>query len=249
MNDTQRSPRPGPEERPELTEDDLYYGRLPWEPTEDDLPYEDGRPMESELHFWLMTLLIETLRLFWRDRPRGYVAGDMFIYFSRDELLTRDFRGPDVFVVKNGTRRLRKSWVVWREGGGPNVVIELLSPATARDDRTVKKQVYQDELRVPEYFWYDPDTGDLTGFRLGAGGYQPISPDSEGRLRSGNWTCYSCAGRVYQGNEATWLRWATPDGVLLPTDAEAREAAQHQADAAAAREIAELRARLSRYEG
>ncbi|MFN8559596.1 MAG: hypothetical protein U0531_20400 [Dehalococcoidia bacterium] len=32
----------------------------------------------------------------------------MFVYFSPDQVLTRDFRGPDVFVAKDGTKRSRK---------------------------------------------------------------------------------------------------------------------------------------------
>lgn len=37
-------------------------------PTEDELPYSDGIPMESERHVFQMYLLILPLRQFWKDR-------------------------------------------------------------------------------------------------------------------------------------------------------------------------------------
>ncbi|MFO1430479.1 MAG: hypothetical protein U1F76_10120 [Candidatus Competibacteraceae bacterium] len=81
-----------------------------------DLPYDDGIPMESEWHVAAMTLLIEILRYHWRERRNRYVAGNMFVYFAPDQVKTRDFRGPDLFVVK-GVRdnHMRRSWVVWEE--------------------------------------------------------------------------------------------------------------------------------------
>ena len=67
--------------------------------------------------------------------------------------------------------------VVWQEGGKyPNLIIELLYPSTATDDRTVKKQIYQDIFRTPEYFWFDPKTSEFAGFILLGGTYQPIEP-------------------------------------------------------------------------
>jgi Uma2 family endonuclease len=143
-----------------------------------------------------MTLLIETLRLHWKDRPTGYVGGNMFVYFSLEQVKNQDFRGPDFFAVLNAPKRERKSWVLWAERHGPDVVIELLSETTAAVDKGEKKRVYQDELRVPEYFWYDPFSGELAGFWLCNGRYEPIEPDEAGRLKSER-----LGG---QGPRATW---------------------------------------------
>ena len=55
-----------------------------------------------------------------------FVGANMFLYFSQTQAKKNDFRGPDVFVVMDTTRRERKSWVVWEEDGRvPDVVIEL----------------------------------------------------------------------------------------------------------------------------
>ena len=113
-------------------------------PTQDELPCDDGMPMETERHKLQMDLLIYPLKP-WLDRyPEGsYVGGNMFVYFSLEQVRKQDFRGPDVFVALDVPRRERKSWVVWEEGKGPDVVIELLSEATAREDKGRKKLIYQ----------------------------------------------------------------------------------------------------------
>src|SRR5438128_1454051 len=88
-------------------------------PTEDELPYDDGMPMDTQRHVLQMLLLIEALGNYWAGRDDVFVGGNMFVYFSPDQVSTHDFRGPDVFVVQGVPKRERKSWVVWQEGKGP----------------------------------------------------------------------------------------------------------------------------------
>src|SRR5262245_34654149 len=107
------------------------HSSIPIPPGEDDLPYDDGEPMDSERHLEQLSLLVEQLKLLWKDRDDVYVGGNMAIYFSELQAKKNDFRGPDVFVVLDTVKRERKSWVVWQEGGRtPDVVIELLSAST-----------------------------------------------------------------------------------------------------------------------
>ncbi|MFN8557354.1 MAG: Uma2 family endonuclease [Dehalococcoidia bacterium] len=219
-------------------------GEIPPAPTEDDLPYSDGIPMESIRHVLQMYLLMDTLTYSWRERDDLFVGGNMFVYYSPDQLLNEDFRGPDVFVVTGARRRERKSWLVWQEGKAPDVVIELLSPTTAHRDRTEKKEIYRDRLRVTVYVLYDPYTAELEGYVLRDGAYEPIMAGPVGQL--------PCAplglslvrwDGEWKGEEARWLRWATADGTLLPTPiedadeagarADEAEAHAHQADARA----------------
>ena len=228
---------------------------IPWPPTEDELPSSDGIPMETQRHALQMNLLIEPLELAWAERDDVFVGGDMFVYFSPDQVLAEDFRGPDVFVVQGVAKRERKSWVVWQEGKAPDVVIELLSESTAQRDKTEKKRIYQNRLRVPEYYWYDPFSGELAGFALRDGVYEPIAPNGAGGLpsRQLGLTLVRWNG-IYRGVEAVWLRWATPDGTLLPTSAEVaareREAAARERQRAerAEQRIAALEARLAHLE-
>ncbi len=43
----------------------------------------------------------------------------------------------------------RKSWMVWEENGKyPNLILEILSESTAKVDRGLKKQLYQNVFRT-----------------------------------------------------------------------------------------------------
>lgn len=159
------------------------------------------------------------------------------------------YRGPDVFVVLNVDRQHeRKSWVVWQEGGRyPNVIIELLSPSTAQIDLTVKKELYEQVFRTPEYFCWDPfDLQAFMGWRLSAGRYAPIPPDERGWLWSGELKLWlgPWAGAI-QGEEAVWLRYYNAEGKLLPTGRDDAEA-ERQARLAAEQRVQVLEAELAR---
>ncbi|MBI3302914.1 MAG: Uma2 family endonuclease [Deltaproteobacteria bacterium] len=52
----------------------------------------------------------------------------------------------------------------------PTLVVEILSPATARRDRTEKKRLYEMN-GVEEYWLVDPEQREVTVFHLGEGRY------------------------------------------------------------------------------
>jgi len=107
-------------------------------PTEDELPCDDGEPVETARHRDQMIMLIESLKAHWSDRKGYYVGGNMFMYYDPDNKAR--FRGPDFFLVLDVEDRERKSWVVWREGMRfPDVIIELLSESMHEVDRGEKE--------------------------------------------------------------------------------------------------------------
>jgi Uma2 family endonuclease len=184
-------------------------------------------PLESTRHLKQLILLLTCLERLWSDRNDFFVGGNLTIYYNLDQLTTKDFRGPDLFVVLDTERRDRKSWMVWMEGGKyPNLILELLSDSTASIDRGVKKQIYQDIFRTPEYFWFHPDTLEFKGFRLGyQSQYEEIVPNERG------WR-WSQEVQLYLGIENRQLRWFSPDGQLVPTpqEAELQERLQLEAE-------------------
>jgi Uma2 family endonuclease len=197
-------------------------------PTQADLPYSDGEPMESQRHQFQIDLLIDAL-LPWLDaREDGYVGGNMFVYFSMEQVRGRDFKGPDFFAVLGVPKGERLSWVCWEEGKAPDVVIELLSPSTAAVDKGEKKRTYATQVRVPEYFWYDPmNPDDWAGFQLYGGAYQAIAPESDRLVSHSLGLSLTRWTGTFKGIEATWLRWADLDGNLLLT---AEEQERQRAD-------------------
>jgi Uma2 family endonuclease len=199
-------------------------------PTQDDLAYDDGVPIETQRHQWQLDLLMDSLFPWLDQRVDGYMGSNMFIDF-RKSVGNKDVKGPDVFIVLGVPKGERQSWVVWEERKGPDVVIEILSKQTAKTDKGKKKRIYQDELRVNEYFWFDPfNAKELAGFTLKQGIYEDKTLDAFGRLVSE--VLGLCPVRwhgVYRGVEATWLRWETLAGVLLPTAQELAIQAEQQA--------------------
>ncbi|NJL00435.1 MAG: Uma2 family endonuclease [Spirulinaceae cyanobacterium SM2_1_0] len=172
--------------------------------------YSDEPPLETDFHRNQIDLLIRLLKYWWRDRSDFYISGNLTVYYSAEETKKRDFRGPDVFVVLDTEKRDRRSWVLWEEGGKyPNVVIELLSDSTAAVDKGKKKDVYATVWRLPEYYWFHPETMEFAGFRLGNGHYEAIAPDAEGRLVSEELG-------LALGIHERQLRWYTAAGELIP---------------------------------
>lgn len=191
---------------------------------------ESNEPeFESSLHLTQFLFLLQCLELHWKDRQDFFAAGNMSIFFSERQLDSEQesarerFRGPDFFVVLGTERRPRKSWCVWKEDGRyPNLIVEVLSKSTSALDRGLKKQIYQDVFRTPDYFWFDPETKEFAGFHLVEGQYQPLPKDEQGRMHSAQ---LGLLLGVHQG----MLRFYTEQGVLLPS---AQELADRNADLA-----------------
>jgi Uma2 family endonuclease len=229
-----------------------------------ELVYSDGVPLETDWHTFELPLLRELIHqaMVERGRTDFFAGANIFVYYSVEQardvaeevtkgLPERAFRGPDVFWVGGvDPDRERKVWIAWEEGGRlPDVIFEMLSPSTAKKDRTEKRDLYARTFRTAEYFLYEPETHKLEGLRLADRFYQPIQPDENGRLWSeqlevfvGLWQD-SVLGR----QKADYVRLFHPDGSLVPTQAEAEyqraEAERQRADMAES-ELARLRALL-----
>jgi Uma2 family endonuclease len=201
-------------------------------PTQEDLPYDDNENMETLRHKYQMDLLLETIYPWLEKRQDGFAGGNMFVYFSLSQVKNHDYKGPDFFCVLDVPQTERKSWVVWEEGKAPDVVIELLSESTANYDKTEKKLIYQNRMRVPEYFWYDPfNPDDWVGFSLSKGVYQPLNLDAKNRYISEQLQLALVRWQgIYRGIDTVWLRWQTLDGNLLPTDREVSEQEKQRAE-------------------
>ncbi|MEH2413103.1 Uma2 family endonuclease [Nostoc sp.] len=186
----------------------------------------DEPEMETSLHYMQLLLLVTSLEWLWRDCNDFFIGANLTIYFSRQQLRNRDFRGPDFFLVKDTEKRSRSSWVVWEEDGRyPDLIIELLSESTADIDRNLKKNLYENRFHTPEYFWFSPENLEFVGFELVGNKYQKITPNAQG------W-CWSDVLGLYLGVEGGKLRYFTLDGDLVPTPEEAAIAAQQVASEA-----------------
>ncbi len=226
--------------------------RLPWgvllSPPPSDLPYDDGERMESPWHAQsAMILKAAYVAAHGGVMTDYYIGVNMFVYYSWKQIRNDEYRGPDMYFVKgvDGTKP-RLYWAIWDEDGKyPDVIIELLSPSTERVDLEMKKDLYEQRFRTPEYFCIAPEVERLLGWRLGPDmRYHSLTPNEHGRLWSEQLGFWIGPWRgVYMGEERTWPRLFHPDGtlVLLPEEAERQraEAERQRAEELAARAEAE----------
>lgn len=206
-----------------------------WEPPmpPTDLIFDDGEPLETNRHRIAMNVLIRSMLEALADRDDYFAGGNMFIYYSSAQARNRDFRGPDFFVVLNVDGRTdRQGWVVWEENGRyPDVIVELMSSSTAEVDTGIKKDIYEQIFKTPDYFVFDPfDPSSLQGWHLDANQrYQPLVPNEQGWLwcqRLGLWLG-NWEGTIDR-ETAVWLRFYHREGNLVPLPEEAAGAKAEQ---------------------
>lgn len=114
--------------------------------------------------------------------------------------------------------------------------MEILSDTTAQNDRGLKKQLYQDVFRTPDYFWFDPYTLEFVGFRIKYDRYEEIAPNQQGWRWSGQL-------QLYLGIAEDKLRFFTSEGELVSTPEEAEAKERQRAEQAEA-QVEQLRRRL-----
>lgn len=189
---------------------------IQWPPTN---LLSDEPPLETDFHRDQIDLLLRLIKSWWQDKQDFYASGNLTIYYNQRQIKSRDFRGPDFFVVLDTEKKDRKSWAIWEEDGKyPNVIVEILSDKTAKIDKGLKKQLYQDTFRTPEYFWFDPISLELKGFHLTDGQYEDLLPTDEGWL-------WSKQLGLYLGVHEHKLRFFTPEKQIIPTAEEQLEQA------------------------
>ncbi|MCZ7572977.1 MAG: Uma2 family endonuclease [Ardenticatenaceae bacterium] len=224
---------------PSQLEEGIYY------------PDTDGLPMaESDWQRKVLTYAVEALDLSFRHQPEVYVSGNLLVYYQKGN--PKAVVAPDVFVVFGVPKGARRSYMLWREGKGPDVVIEITSASTRSEDQQSKRALYA-ALGVAEYLLVDP-TGDylvprVQGYRLVDQGYVPLRTETapDGTL----WLHSPRLGLDLQliGDE---LRFFDPRSRRqLPSLAEAQAQAEQEAAArrAAEAELERLRAELARMRG
>ena len=145
-----------------------------------DYPESDGKPMgETDWHIDAIIRLRDMLRLRYRGE-QVYVGSDLLVYYVEGE--PRRFVVPDVFVVLDCDPKDRRTFKVWEEKRTPDIVFEITSRSTAREDEVFKPKFYE-QIGVKELFLFDP-TGDylvpqLQGFRLVDGALAAMSRQND----------------------------------------------------------------------
>jgi Uma2 family endonuclease len=197
----------------------------------------DGNPMsDNTLQFSWIVKIKENLEILFANEPNVFVAGDLLWYPIEGDNKIR--RAPDTMVAFGRVKGYRGSYQQWLEDNiAPQVVFEILSPGNRLAEMTAKFEFY-DRYGVEEYYIYDPDRVDVTGWLRQDGKLQGIS-DIAG------WVSPRLGVRFELGEE---LEIYTPAGELFLSPLEISqkaEAAQLEATRQQARAtLAESQAQL-----
>ncbi|NJR68588.1 MAG: Uma2 family endonuclease [Synechococcales cyanobacterium CRU_2_2] len=126
-------------------------------------PDRDGEPMSDNTRQfrWIVTIK-ENLEILFAQDPHVFVAGDLLWYPVEGDNKLR--QAPDAMVVFGRPKGDRGSYRQWQEDNiPPQVVFEILSPGNRAREMTRKALFYQN-YGVEEYYLYDPDNNELSGW-------------------------------------------------------------------------------------
>ena len=123
-------------------------------------------PSSREIHQYILGRLFLRLGAFIYGRNLGKVYCSPFDVVLSDT----DVVQPDLLFVSSG----RES-IITPENiqGAPDLVVEILSPATAARDRTLKLDLYA-RHGVQEYWIVDPDARAITVLRRGESRFEVV---------------------------------------------------------------------------
>jgi hypothetical protein len=139
-------------------------------------PSSDGEPLaESYLHLYAILTTLEVIKQYLAGR-QATVLADQFLYYAQGFPKLRV--APDVMVIFDVPPGGRDSYKVWEEGQVPQVVFEMTSQGTQKQDQEQKKNLYE-QLGILEYWLFDPKgewiEEKLRGYRLEDETYQLIA--------------------------------------------------------------------------
>ncbi|MEH1946168.1 MAG: Uma2 family endonuclease [Nostoc sp.] len=126
-------------------------------------PESDGQPMadNTKQFRWIVTIK-ENLEILFASQPDVFIAGDLFWYPVAGNPNIK--QAPDILVVFGRPKVDRGSYKQFEEDNiPPQVVFEILSPGNTTKEMANKLLFYQ-RYGVEEYYIYDPDRNELTGF-------------------------------------------------------------------------------------
>ena len=124
-------------------------------------------PAPRGVHQEVLMELIRRLQPWLRDHAVGrLLPSPADLTLGEDEVLQ-----PDLFVCRTATGGVVRDW---RDVAALLLVIEVLSPSTARYDRQLKRRRYQ-RGAVPEYWIVDPDARLIERWRPDSAGPDVIT--------------------------------------------------------------------------
>jgi Uma2 family endonuclease len=140
-------------------------------------PSSDGQPMaDSTIQYQWITTIKGGCDALFKDDQNVFVAGDLLWYPVEGS--NTICQAPDVMVVFGIPKGDRPSYLQWKENNiPPQVVFEIRSFSDSQT-KMAKKLAFYNRYGVEEYYLYDPDDKELTGWQRIEGLLEVIEPMS-----------------------------------------------------------------------
>jgi Uma2 family endonuclease len=138
----------------------VQYQLQPSSQSEVIYPDSDGKPMadNTKQFRWIVTIK----EWLFADNPNVFIAGDLLWYPVEGN--NKTCQAPDAMVVFGRPKGDRGSYKQWEEENiPPQVVFEILSPGNTKAEMN-RKLLFYDRFGVEEYYLYDPDQNNLSGW-------------------------------------------------------------------------------------
>ncbi|HIK12185.1 MAG TPA: Uma2 family endonuclease [Oscillatoriaceae cyanobacterium M33_DOE_052] len=138
-------------------------------------PSSDGQPMaDSTIQYQWITTIKGGCDAIFKDDENVFVAGDLLWYPVEGK--PNISQAPDVMVAFGTRKGDRKSYKQWLENNiPPQVVFEVRSDSDTQT-KMDKKLVFYNRYGVEEYYLYDPQRKELSGWRRIDGMLDVIDP-------------------------------------------------------------------------
>ena len=121
---------------------------------------------------WIVTIK-ENLEMLFASILDVFVAGDLLWYPVQGNNKIR--QAPDAMVVFGRPKGDRGSYQQWKEDNiPPQVAFEILSPGN-RPGKMAEKLLFYQRYGVQEYYIYDPENIELSGFVRNEDWFEPIA--------------------------------------------------------------------------
>ena len=109
---------------------------------------------ETTTHYELISDFVKMLKAFLVERTDVLVAANLNVYYDEND--KPKFYAPDILIAFGVGNQPRSSYKIWEEPHFPQIVFEVASKATAKTDLGEKYFDY-DEWNVAEYYLIDAE--------------------------------------------------------------------------------------------
>jgi len=135
---------------------EIYY---PPGTAEEEIVYPEQREDdmgETSFHYKLIADLMQMLQMYFREREDIFLTANMNLYYVKGS--TNKWFAPDILVAFGVPNHDRRVYKLWEENVFPQVVFEIASDRTWRNDVDDKLKLYE-QLGAEEYYILDSEHG------------------------------------------------------------------------------------------